>query len=802
MSAPLVPIVLVWIIGLLLGESFPKEWVIWLSWSLVAFSIGWSLVDYHSLPGVLLYQPRVYGILLALALFFGAGRASAAQPEFDTTDLATYNDGGRVTIRGTVERYPEVRGIYTRYQIQAKQIELEIEGQPIRKAVAGRFLVNLNLYPAYQYGDELELSGELVTPPILDNFDYRAFLAHKGIYSLLQQGRARLRAEAQGAAIYQLLFTVRRRAELTVQRILPEPHASLMSGILLGIESGIPDDVKEAFNTTGTTHIIVISGSNFAILAAIFLFLGHKLLGKRWGTLFAILFIVLYAMLVGGDPPVLRAAIMGVFAVFALLLQRQAVALNTLALAILLMTAAQPGQLHDVGFQLSALATLGLVLFVDPLTGFTERLLVRYFGLSESQRTRLLPLLSDAILMTLAAQLITTPLIVGTFGRFSVVSLLTNLFILPVQGWLLTSGGLATLAGMLWQPLGFVLASIPFAALEWTLIMVFWTATFPYASIEIGPFPTWSIWATYAVGGFLWWLKDHANLLKGKIKSSISQRGALLWGGILLCVLLPWWISAQRPDGRLHLYVLDVGQGDALLIVSPEGKQILIDGGPDPVPLLAELGDQMPPWDRTIELVILSHADADHLGGLPELLNRYRIDHVMDSGYQHTTALYSAWSEQLSAQSLQPIPADLGQRWALGRGAQLEIIAPIGEPFDGQNNNGVVMRLRYGKFCALLTGDIEAKAEERLLERRLLNSCAVLKVGHHGSKSSSIQPFLDAVRPRYALISAGQDNRFGHPHAEVLERLEAMGIPIFRTDQQGTIHLSTDGEQLWVETKR
>jgi competence protein ComEC len=174
----------------------------------------------------------------------------------------------------------------------------------------------------------------------------------------------------------------------------------------------------------------------------------------------------------------------------------------------------------------------------------------------------------------------------------------------------------------------------------------------------------------------------------------------------------------------------------------------------------------------------------------------------MDSGYQHTTALYSAWSEQLSAQSLQPIPADLGQRWALGRGAQLEIIAPIGEPFDGQNNNGVVMRLRYGKFCALLTGDIEAKAEERLLERRLLNSCAVLKVGHHGSKSSSIQPFLDAVRPRYALISAGEDNRFGHPHAEVLERLEAMGIPIFRTDQQGTIHLSTDGEQLWVETKR
>ncbi|MGB0387331.1 MAG: DNA internalization-related competence protein ComEC/Rec2 [Ardenticatenaceae bacterium] len=818
MSAPLVPLVLLWMFGLFVGERLPVPWQVWLLWCPVVLVFGWWGVRLRPLErGVLAYHAPVYGTLLALACLLGAGRGAAARPDFDLSDLASYNDLGWVTVRGTVARYPEAKGEITRYEITAHEIEIEEKG--VHERVKGRFLVNLNPYPAYQYGDELVLSGELVTPPVLEDFDYRAFLAHKGIYSLLKRGRGFRVAEGRGSALLHVLFGIRRRAEWTVQRILPEPHASLMSGILLGIESGIPEDVMEAFNTTGTTHIIVISGSNFAILAGIFLFLGRKLFGEKLGTLFAIVVIALYALLVGGDPPVLRAAIMGVFSVFALLLRRQSLALNILALTVLIMTAAEPGQLYDVGFQLSALATLGLVLLVDPITGLTDRLLARYVGLPEKERTRLLSLLSDALLITLAAQFITTPLIVGTFGRFSVVSLLTNLLILPVQGGLLTSGGLATLAGLIWLPLGQALGAIPFAALEWTIVMVRWTATFPYASVTIGPFPTWYIWWLYALGGVWWWQRAQsksANSPEPAIGSGgdevraesalrlphFSRRQMLVWGASLLFALLPWWVVMQLPDGQLHLYVLDVGQGDAILIVAPDGKQILVDGGRDPVPLLARLGDQLPPWDRTIEVVVLTHADADHLGGLPELLNRYEVSQVMDSGFEHTTALYEAWRGFLGANSLVPQTATPEQRWHLGQGAFLEVLAPRGEPFENLNSNSVVLRVRYGKFCALLTGDIEAEAEKRLVESDVLGPCQVLKAAHHGSKTSSIQAFLDAVRPSYALISLGRDNRFGHPHPEVIERYQAMGMRIFRTDQQGTIHITTDGSRLWVETQR
>ncbi len=807
MSAPLVLLALFWIIGLLIGERLPLPSTVWLLWSIVALGIGSVVRHRWPAKGVLAYHWPVYGTLLIMAFLLGASRAAFAQPDFDQVDLATYNDLGWTTIRGVVTRYPEVRGEITRYEIVAE--ELEIEELGIQQKVQGRFLVNLKPYPAYQYGDKVVISGELITPPILEDFDYRAFLAHKGIYSLVRRGQANLIAQGEGSFLFRLLFALRKRAEQTIQLILPEPHASLMNGILLGIESGIPDEVMDAFNTTGTTHIIVISGSNFAVLSGIFLLLGHYLFGQKWGTWFAIFVIMLYALLVGGDPPVLRAAIMGMVSVLAFFVRRASLAFNTLSLAVIVMTIAQPNQLYDVGFQLSALATLGLILLVDPLTGLTDKLLSRFFGFTQQKRRRVLSLLSDALLITLAAQLITTPLIVGTFGRFSVISLLTNLLILPVQDILLMSGGLATLLGLLWLPLGKIVGAVCFATLEWTLAMVRWTATFPYASITFGPFPTWYIWWLYTLGAIGWWYRAHSQpktaivtIIKPEKDPSLSSRKVWLWGGSLLIAIVPWWITSQQADGRLHLYMLDVGQGDAILIVAPDGKQILIDGGPDPIPLLAQLGDHLAPWDRTIDLVVLTHADADHLGGLPELLNRYQVLNVMDSGFEHTTALYEAWVAQLEDRSLTPQPATRQQRWHLGQGAILEVVAPTNTSFEKLNSNSVVLQLRYGQFCALLTGDIEADAEHHLVKQDLLTECQVLKVAHHGSKTSSTQAFLDIVRPNYVLLSAGRENRFGHPHKEVMDRFAEINARVFRTDEQGTIHMSTNGQKIWVESAR
>lgn len=808
MAAPLVPLVLVWIGGLLLGEWLTLGWAWWAALALASPLLGVGAA--HRLPAgtgtrpilPAVYQPPVYGTLLVLAVALGAARGAAHRSHFGAADLATYNDVGRVTVLGTVARYPEARGRTTRYEVTARELVVQASGA--HHLVHGRLLVNLAPYPAYAYGDALQVTGDLMTPPVLESFDYRAYLAHRGIFSMVERGRGSLVAQGYGSRLLHGLFALRQRAERTVTLLLPEPHASLLNGILLGIESGIPEATLEAFNQTGATHVLVISGSNFAILSAIFLLMGRRFLGQRWGLALAIGMIVLYALLVGGDPPVLRAAFMGLLGMWALLARRRTVALNTLAFAVLAMTAWQPGQLHDVGFQLSAMATLGLIALVGPLQQTTIK--SAKFGLDGGTAG----FFRDVLLVSVAAQAMTLPLVVGTFGRLSLIAPLTNALIVPVQSALLTSGGLATLAGMVWLPLGRVLAAVPFACLAWTLEVVEWTAQLPLASVAVGPFASWQIWGLYAAAGLAWlgarWARSpSAAAIKGRLAlppALAAWQHALLVAGAVLVAVVPWWAGRFLPDGRLHLYALDVGQGDALLIVAPDGKQVLVDGGPDPVSLLAELGERMPPWDRALELVILTHADADHVGGLPELLSRYEVAQVADSGFGHDTAVYGAWEERLAAQGVAATVAMPGQRWSLGEGAVLEVLAPSGAPFDALNDNSVVTRLRYGTFCALLTGDIGAEAEARLASSGTLGECQVLKVPHHGSGTSSSQHFLDALQPGYALVSAGADNFFGHPDATVLARYETMGTRLLRTDQQGTLHLATDGRSLWVETER
>lgn len=749
-----------------------------------------------------LHDRRLLALVLVAAFGSGAARTAWARPTFDADDLATYNDlGARVSVEGWVAAYPEREGTRQRLRIAAEAIILP-DGE--RRPVQGHFIVSLGRYPAYQYGDRLAVRGMLETPPTFDDFDYRAYLARKGVYSLMRRASATLLEHGHGRRFYHLLYAIRDRASATLNAITPEPHAALLNGILLGIESGIPDDLMEAFNRTGTTHIIVISGFNISIIAGLFLVLGRRLVGERRATWLAVGGVALYALLVGADAAVSRAALMGILYVVALHLGRRSLALNSLAASALVMTILNPFTLYDLGFQLSALATLALILFVPTLTAWVEARLA-WLG---ARRATLMALLNDALIVTFAAQLLTTPLIVSVFGRLSLVSLLTNLLILPVQAWVMLGGGAALLAGLVWLPLGRLLAWIPWLGLTWTFAMVEWTARLPFASVDIGGFGTRSLLGYYVALALVW---GYATQPTWRERVRALWQGYLArWQTVGLAALvvfaaLPWLAAQHAPDGRLHLYALDVGQGDALLIITPDGKQVLVDGGADPQLLLARVGTHIPPWDRTLDVLVLTHADGDHLGGLPGLLERYDVGMVVQPGLSDKTALWEAWETALAAEQARLVEARRGQRFEMGHGVWLDVLGPPRPYVQSErleNDNSVVMRLRYGRFCALLTGDIEAPAEAELVRSGMLTPCAVLKVAHHGSDSSTTRPFLDAVRSRFALISVGADNRYGHPDDVVLERLREAGVRVWRTDEDGTLHIATDGRTIWLTTER
>ncbi len=270
---------------------------------------------------------------------------------------------------------------------------------------------------------------------------------------------------------------------------------------------------------------------------------------------------------------------------------------------------------------------------------------------------------------------------------------------------------------------------------------------------------------------------------------------------VLIFITVFTWREVLRiVPGQLKFYLLDVGQGDAIFIETSSGNQILIDGGPGKA-ILKELGEIMPFYDRSLDLVILTHPHLDHVGGLVEILKTYEVERFMDSGDVHTLAEYRELKRLINDKDIFYIRAQRGLKIVLDRRTELDILAP--EKIVGGSNlhrNMVISGLSFGHNSFLLMGDAERPEEFALLEKDYDIRPEVLKVGHHGSRTSSSQLFLEKVFPDYALISVGRKNKYSHPHLEVLERLKALGVQILRTDLDSRIKIESDGQSLTVTT--
>lgn len=286
----------------------------------------------------------------------------------------------------------------------------------------------------------------------------------------------------------------------------------------------------------------------------------------------------------------------------------------------------------------------------------------------------------------------------------------------------------------------------------------------------------------------------------------MTGRGFYSWWVILplaLAALLAWTAFLTLPDDRVRVDFLDVGQGDAILIRTPSYK-VLVDGGPSPQTIARRLGERLPFWDRQIDLIVLTHPHEDHLMGLMEVLQRYQVDGILATSYEHDSTLYRQWRVLIRDRGVRYVIAGQGQEVRLGSEARLMVLLPGVSLFHGTdsdpNNNSVVLRLEVGDFSALLPGDIEAEAQQKLLAEQLGLESQVLKVPHQGARNALSEGFLGRVNPQVAVISVGDKNPFGHPAQETIQKLQ--GIRVLRTDQQGTIEVETDGMGYRVVAER
>ncbi len=711
--------------------------------------------------------------------------------------------------------------------------------------------------PELHAGDEVAFTAKARTPATFRDdgaFDRRVHLAQQGIH-LTANLRAAELIERVSPAPFTLRYGLARvRAHLrdsldTLFRDTPE-SAGILRAMLLGDRGFVDRDEAKNFQITGTFHILVVAGLHVTALA-VFLFWCGRILRLRRSivSLLTIVLLLGYAGVVEQRPPVVRATLMAGVVVLGRMLFRRLDLLNSAAVAAWLILLARPLETFDPSFQFSFLAMgcIGGVAapwlqrtaepFARALRGWRDvtrdtsheprqaQFRIDLRSLDRWLTARLSPtgghwlgnaavfLVSvffrvwEIFIISLVMQTGMLPMMAQEFHRISLSGPLANLFAVPLTGLLVPMGFLTLGAGLAFRPAAQVLA-LPLAWLTKLLThLVAWFAGLPNWSFRIPGPPPWLV-ALF----FLLLLAVAAGIRCAAKRPTRVAVVLLLASGTLIAVFP--FSPATVPE-KLELTVLDVGQGDSLFVVSPHGRTMLIDSGgafggfrpqqptegPDP----GEEAVSPYLWSRgfqKLDIVALTHAHQDHIGGLTAILENFHVGQLW-IGREVSSRAQEAL-EELARRKRIPIEHEVRGRAMDWDGVRVDVLWPEISPDEvaprPKNNDSLALRLTYGRRVLLLPGDIEKQAEHQIVaetEGDFLRA-DVLKVGHHGSKNSTLEEFLARVRPEIAVISAGAENPYGHPSPVVLERLEQAGARVLRTDDSGAIHVLTDGERLEV----
>lgn len=567
-----------------------------------------------------------------------------------------------------------------------------------------------------------------------------------------------------------------------LESMYDEPVAGFLQGLLLGERTEVEPDWERQYATLGIVHLLSISGLHVTVLAGAVYFI-FKLLGltREKAALFVLVFLPAYAVLAGLDAPVVRAAIMAGLAMIALIFHKSKDSFSFLGVAFLLQLAWNPYQIFEAGFQLSFLLTAGLIALTEPIA---RRLSVFH------------PSVRYLAAGNFIAQWLSFPVVIYHFHEYSILSWLANFLFVPLFSFvILLPAFVSLLWGLIFPSGAELLAGLVQDLILTVQFLVEWLIKWQAFHLTWQSPPGWWIILYYVITALgLWeWLQPHG-------KKSVQAGCGFLF---VLLIGIAW---TGKDDSAVRLAFLDVGQGDATVVETENGFTALIDGGGNTGFVRESWRKRRDPFEagadvivpylksrgiRQIDLLIMTHGDADHINGLLDVIERFPVQKAVRNSHFSRNEIEHKIMKKLRKRKIPVYLAKTGKTWRIDQEVLLTFMHPepdsgLGSPKE-TNDDSIVSLLSVHDFQVLLPGDIGVETEKRLLRRWNWPKIDLLKVAHHGSETSTHEQWLQVLDPGYAVISAGKYNMYGHPAPEVVSRLKKRGISIWRTDLQGAV---------------
>ncbi|MBW2645378.1 MAG: DNA internalization-related competence protein ComEC/Rec2 [Deltaproteobacteria bacterium] len=796
-SRPLIPLLLSYMSGLTVGLYLPG--VSYTGYLLAALFFG-NLY--------FLWKKRPLR-LLPLLLFIGLGYLAIqpwVEPSFPSNHISNHIDTKPWHIKGTIIEAPRISDGRTGLVVEVETLSRAEQ----RYQVCGRLRLTVRgiVSDVYQ-GNTVAFLGRLKAPRNFNNpngFNYKRYLAFRGIRvtSYLNDPTffVRIRGKEAPVVLKMLQGTRKAGSELIPAATRDKSAQGILKALLLGDRSGISSDLREHFNRTGLGHLLAISGLHIGMVAAFFFFLFRILLSRserlllagtvsKWGAGLTILPVLFYGLLVGMSPSTQRAVIMALVFLIAIILEKEHHPINTLAVAAFIILLIAPTSLFDISFQLSFIAVFSI------LCGL--RSLPWKVAPSDSRSSLLLKKLGTFVAVSFFAIMGTLPLVLYYFNQVSLVGLLSNCIAVPIVGFLVLPIGMLA---MLVLPASFYLAVwiMKSGGMLVSILLgaVSFFSNWSFAAIKTVTPTLFEIVLFYALAATLLNLKrKHLRTIAIPLLLVIISADAL------------YWMGERFWHRDLRVTAIDVGQGNAALLELPKGTCILIDGGGFFDNSFDVGRSVVAPflWQKkiaTIDYIVLSHPQADHLNGLLYIARNFNVREVWSNGEPGYTETYRTLLNILSEEDIPTVRLNRDSKPRIINGVRLNVLHPpadfLSHAGSNPNNNSLVVKAVFGETAFLFPGDIEADAERELVARagNELKS-SILLAPHHGSRTSSTPVFLDRVQPDIVIFSSRSSSRFRHPHAEVLKRYKTRNCKTFRTDQDGAIMIATDGKEVRIK---